>query len=203
MRLVNFNVRHGGGRRCARIAEAIAGHKPDVVVLTEYRSEPGIGELLRAVDLEQGAAPLAAPKQNSVAVFSKTHLQVVPSIPEVPAGAEGKWIEVAVPAYALSLVVVYVPGATSPSGAEGIVDFDDVDPSCRRVRHEPGPGRAARPSRGISSLGLESSLRGKGTLRATTCSRARREVVDGKAWAKLEYRVHLLGVSLEHELRDR
>src|SRR5262245_45388589 len=42
MRLLTWNLRHGGGAaRMPRIALAILSHRPDVVVLTEWRRTTG------------------------------------------------------------------------------------------------------------------------------------------------------------------
>jgi exonuclease III len=53
MRLVTWNIRAGGGTRLAKIAEAIAVHRADVLVLTEYRSGEA-GLRLRSVLRDQG-----------------------------------------------------------------------------------------------------------------------------------------------------
>jgi exodeoxyribonuclease-3 len=53
MRLVTWNIRAGGGTRLERIAQAIALHQADVLVLTEYRSGEA-GKRLRAVLRDQG-----------------------------------------------------------------------------------------------------------------------------------------------------
>jgi hypothetical protein len=37
MRLLAWNIRQGGGSRLARIADALARHEADVLVLSEYR----------------------------------------------------------------------------------------------------------------------------------------------------------------------
>ena len=53
MRLVTWNIRAGGGTRLVRIAEALAAHQADVLILTEYRSGEA-GQRLRAVLRDQG-----------------------------------------------------------------------------------------------------------------------------------------------------
>ena len=40
MRIVSWNIRAGGGRRIARIADQIARWAPDVVALSEFRATP-------------------------------------------------------------------------------------------------------------------------------------------------------------------
>lgn len=37
VRLLVWNIRHGGGERIPRILDTLDRHQPDVVVLTEYR----------------------------------------------------------------------------------------------------------------------------------------------------------------------
>ena len=41
MKLLSWNIQHGGGARLARIADAIIAHDPDVIALSEYRTKPG------------------------------------------------------------------------------------------------------------------------------------------------------------------
>lgn len=41
MRLLSWNIRHGGGRRLPSIVESLARHDADVVVLCEYRRSTG------------------------------------------------------------------------------------------------------------------------------------------------------------------
>jgi exodeoxyribonuclease III len=53
MRLVTWNIRAGGGTRLTKIAEALAAHQADVLILTEYRSGAA-GLQLRAVLRDQG-----------------------------------------------------------------------------------------------------------------------------------------------------
>ena len=47
MKILAWNIRHGGGARVPRILAALERHRPDIVVLTEYRHNPG-GEAISA-----------------------------------------------------------------------------------------------------------------------------------------------------------
>lgn len=75
MRLVTWNIRAGGGTRLPRIAEALAVHHADVLVLTEYRSGEA-GQRLRAVLRDQGylwLSPVEPPGiRNGVLIASRT-----------------------------------------------------------------------------------------------------------------------------------
>ena len=41
MRLLAWNIQHGGGARMTRIVEEISAYDPDVIALTEFRAGPG------------------------------------------------------------------------------------------------------------------------------------------------------------------
>src|SRR4051812_12327263 len=74
LKIISFNIRHGGGSRVTRIEEAIAGHAPDVVVLPEFRNNPA-GATLRSWLAAQGhvhqsAGTTLLPAHNSVLVAS-------------------------------------------------------------------------------------------------------------------------------------
>jgi hypothetical protein len=42
VRLLVWNIQHGGGARLARIVEDISAYGPDVIALTEFRARPGV-----------------------------------------------------------------------------------------------------------------------------------------------------------------
>ena len=50
MRLLAWNIRQGGGSRLARIADALARHDADIVVLSEYRGGDSATRLFAALD---------------------------------------------------------------------------------------------------------------------------------------------------------
>jgi exodeoxyribonuclease-3 len=108
VRLVSWNIRHGGGRRVDMIYDALIGHAPDVIILTEYRSAPGAALLARlaASGWPHAASSDPAPRRNGVAVLSREPLIVRRSPSLVPTG---RWVEVELPSYGLALAAVYVP----------------------------------------------------------------------------------------------
>jgi exonuclease III len=73
MRLIAWNIRVGGGPRSVAIFDAIAAHKPDVVVIGEYR--PVASAALIAALIRQGLThavdPLPPPRYGGVAVLSR------------------------------------------------------------------------------------------------------------------------------------
>ena len=50
IRLLAWNIRQGGGSRLARIADALAGHDGDIVVLSEYRGGEAGTRLVATLD---------------------------------------------------------------------------------------------------------------------------------------------------------
>lgn len=119
MRLLNFNIRHGGGVRRAQIADAVIGHKPDVVVLTEYRAAPELQGVLGAHGLQHQLATEPPRGANGVAVFSTSPIEALRPTPGVPSEPPGRWIEARIPAFDAILVAVYLPGATGAAGVAG------------------------------------------------------------------------------------
>lgn len=108
MRVVSWNIRHGGGRRAEAIYNVLTGHKPDVIVLTEYRSKPSAPLItcLAAAGWPHVATSDPGPRVNGVAVLSRETLIAHRTPNSVPAD---RWVEVEVPAYGLTLAAVYVP----------------------------------------------------------------------------------------------
>ncbi len=105
MRLLSWNIRQGGGRRLAAICDAIIGHAPDIIILTEYRSIPGKSLLSRLADLAwpHVATCEPSPRKNGIAVLSREPLVNCPSfLPD-------RWVEIEVPVHALALAAVHVP----------------------------------------------------------------------------------------------
>ena len=76
MRIVSWNIRAGGGRRVAGIADQIARWAPDVAALSEFRATPPSAELARALAgqglLHQlSTASARQPQVNSLLVASR------------------------------------------------------------------------------------------------------------------------------------
>jgi exodeoxyribonuclease-3 len=108
MRLVSWNIRHGGGRRASAIYDTLIGHAADVIVLTEYRSSPGTALLSRlsAAGWPHATTSDPAPRRNGVAVLSRAPFLVRNAPSLVPLE---RWVEVELPAYGLALAAVYLP----------------------------------------------------------------------------------------------
>lgn len=107
MKLLSFNIRHGGGSRIERIKGVILHHRADTIILPEYRHNAA-GAILRqwlpaAGYPHQAAGVTQVPAHNSVLVASRTPFMAL-EFPEL--GAEARRC-VAVKFPALTLFAVY------------------------------------------------------------------------------------------------
>lgn len=117
MKILAWNIRHGGGSRVAAIASAIVAHAPDVAVLTEFRAAAGaeLHRLLAAAGYRHLLAPKLEPRQNGVAIASRWRL--VASTRAIPTAVPAhRWFEVDVPRFRLSVAAFYGPLEDVPYG---------------------------------------------------------------------------------------
>lgn len=112
MKILAWNIRHGGGTRLARIFETIVGHDPDVVVLTEF--QPGPGKKLVADLKARGWSNIEstspAHRFNGVLVASRANMEMRRQVPAVdsPTLAD-RWLEVHFRVKMFSMAALYLP----------------------------------------------------------------------------------------------
>jgi endonuclease/exonuclease/phosphatase family metal-dependent hydrolase len=119
MRLLTWNIQHGGGpARMPRIALALLEAKADLVALCEYRARRG-GQL-RALLCDHGfscqLASNASPTDNAVLLASRFPIQPGPELAMGP-HLRRRWATaiVAAPGARLAIAMVHVPDDTRPS----------------------------------------------------------------------------------------
>jgi exodeoxyribonuclease III len=109
MRLLCWNIQHGGGARRARIVEEITAYDPDAIALTAFRAKPG--EALRTDLRERGweycETSEPAENRNGIAVFSRCAMRRLPSCP-APAGESARWLDVDFPAFGFAMGVLQI-----------------------------------------------------------------------------------------------
>ena len=150
MRILTWNIRAGGGSRLARIAEAIAAHEADVLVLTEYRSGDA-GQRLRAVLRDLGfvwLSPVEPPGiRNGVLIATRKKPRSVAHVTEhVPE----PWRMLAVTIDRVRLFGIYMPNlrakipywealieASTPHAGGRALALGDFN-TCRAYVDEPG-----------------------------------------------------------------
>ncbi len=109
MRLLAWNIRQGGGSRLTRIANALAHHKADILVLSEYRAGEAAVRLRAAIETlgYRHATALAPPPGRSGVLIAarsefRDHGEVDGSLPE-----PYRMVGVEFPAF--RLVGIYMP----------------------------------------------------------------------------------------------
>jgi exonuclease III len=109
VRILAWNLLHGGGRRLELLAAAIVAHEPDVCVLAEARATaaPALLDRLAHAGLVHHATSHMPPRQNGVLIAS-----AVPITPLEPPDGEmyrQRWVRVGLPGAAFELVACHVP----------------------------------------------------------------------------------------------
>jgi exonuclease III len=143
MKLLTWNIRHGGGARLPRIVEELAAYDADVIALTEYRTGPG-KELRRAL-LERGWPNVETTdppeSENGIAVFSRTSLlrtRVCPVAPE----HRVRWLDIDLPEYGFGVCVLHIMAAgsskTHPLNAEQFGNLSALGWTDVWRHHNPG-----------------------------------------------------------------
>jgi exonuclease III len=111
MRLLAWNILHGGGARIPRIVEEISAHDPDVIALTGFRSDTRLS--LRSDLKYRGWAYVEtsnpAERINGIALFSRTPIRRAESA--APPGHSFRWLDVYLPEEGIGLGVLQIMAA--------------------------------------------------------------------------------------------
>jgi exonuclease III len=122
MKLLSWNIQHGGGTRDVRIVSAIADHNPDIIALTEFRAKPGMAlcQAFAANGWPYIASSGPAGIDNGICVLSRTPLRCDRPSTAPPENAV-RWLDVDLPEMGFGFGVVHIltalPGAKEPEGA--------------------------------------------------------------------------------------
>ncbi len=128
MKIVSWNILHGGGKRAPAILEAIAQHQPDIVTLQEFRHGSSKQVLIQGLSEmglhEQFVPEVNSARDNSLIVAARHHFQAIPFPPdsEPPARA----IKVFFPDFAgLNLLALHLPQKKKqPPYLHALLDLD-------------------------------------------------------------------------------
>jgi exodeoxyribonuclease-3 len=114
MRLLCWNILHGGGTRVDRIVEEISAYDPDVIAVTEYRAGPGVGLLaaMKERGLVYAATTNPTGNTNGIAVFSRTPLRCDRRC-AAPRSARARWLDIDLPEYGFGASVLHIMAAGS------------------------------------------------------------------------------------------
>lgn len=111
MRVLNWNVRQGGGTRVPEICRHIAAIAPDLLVLSEFqtRYESPLRAALKAAGLPFVETSEPAPSRNGLLVASKWPL--LESRSPAPDVDRERWLALRIAELDLDLLAVHIPGA--------------------------------------------------------------------------------------------
>ena len=141
MKLLAWNIQHGGGARLARIVEELSAHDADVIAVTEFRARPG--KVLRDALRERGWPHVETTNppenRNGVAVFSRTPVVRVRPCPAPEAGE--RWLDIDLPEYGFGVGVLHImaagSGKTHPTNIAKARFWDAVLTAAEARLHEP------------------------------------------------------------------
>lgn len=110
MRVLAWNILRGGRGRSERIVEAIRGHSPEVIVLSEYQAAGSarIVESLREGGWTHLATTSQSSREGGLAVLSATPLEAR-ARPRALRDLERHYLAVRIPAHGLELRAIYGP----------------------------------------------------------------------------------------------
>jgi exonuclease III len=109
MRLLSWNLQHGGGARLARIADAIIGHDPDVIALSEFRTKPSAVLCARLNVAGWPHVETTGPVgiDNGIAVLSRMPMVRTRPCPAPPENVV-RWLDIDLPEYGFGFGVLHI-----------------------------------------------------------------------------------------------
>lgn len=120
MRLLNWNIGHGGGSRILAICSHIEDVVPDFLALTEFRTrnEPTLRAALKQLGYPFIATSNPVANQNGLLVASKWQLELAGD-QHTPGIDRERWLSVRLDELGLDVLVVHIPGAPDNKFDEG------------------------------------------------------------------------------------
>lgn len=114
VKLLCWNIQHGGGTRLPRIVEEISAYDADVIAVTEFRAGPGMA--LCSAMQERGLPYVETTNpggnQNGIAVFSRRPMHRTRSCP-APSESRVRWLDIDLPECGFGLGVLHIMAAGS------------------------------------------------------------------------------------------
>ncbi len=115
MKLVSWNVSHGGGKRTGAIVETLMRLSPDVIALQEFRTSsiPAILEPLRDAGWKYKASTTSQPATNGICVLSRFGLRT--TNPPLDCPAPRRWLCFESEGSRGSFAILHIPAAGKKS----------------------------------------------------------------------------------------
>jgi len=119
LRLLTWNLRHGGGQRVPEIVLALLAHTPDVVALTEFHAARGgsVRGLLADAGLSHQRTSSVDPTKNAILIASRVPIVPAERDPDAaifPGGAS-RLLDATFPTLGMSLSAVHLPDDSRPT----------------------------------------------------------------------------------------
>ncbi len=115
MRLLSWNILQGGGRRASEVVSTIAGHKPDIVTLQEFRRGSAADEIIAGLK-KMGLGFIHIPEtpnktEHTILIASRYGFDAGPFLPEPhsPLAILEAYFSADVLGFELSLIAVHFP----------------------------------------------------------------------------------------------
>jgi exodeoxyribonuclease-3 len=142
MKLISWNIQHGGGNRIVKLCSALIAHNPDVIALTEFRTKPGshILEALAQAGWVYSAASDPVGSDNGICVLSRNPLRRGIST-EAPQENAARWLNIDLPRHGMGFAAVHVltsvPRSSDPPGIAKTRFWDAILRSALDRQKEP------------------------------------------------------------------
>lgn len=118
IRILHWNILHGGGsKRMPEIVLALLSHKPDLILLSEFRTTIGgqIRGILADHGLDHQQTSLPAPHKNGLLWASRYPLQRSSQPGPTAHGLGSRWLDIHVDGQDLQLTGVHIPDGSRPT----------------------------------------------------------------------------------------
>lgn len=120
MRILNWNIRSGGGKNVGQIIDRTLIHAPDIVVYSEFRT--GNGQAI-VQGLAQGGfrwIETSHPKEKENGLLVASRLAIVPSECDAHDEDPQRWLALYSPELDAHLVALHIPGAPDHKFINGV-----------------------------------------------------------------------------------
>ncbi len=120
MKILTWNIEHGGSSRIDDILQTLVNHNPDLIVLTEFRAvnEIQIRDRLKNAGWYFQLSSNPEAKTNGIFIACKEPIELYEIEQNRLPNAQHRWLNVLVPRLGLYILGVHIPGATDKWGKE-------------------------------------------------------------------------------------
>lgn len=136
MRILFWNIQHGGGKRIGQIVQTVTQHNPDLIAFAEYRVAPGrkLVEALGKGGWNYVESTEPADRENGLCILSRVPVRRM-AVQAPPENAV-RWICLDLPDHGLRIGVLHIPCAGRSVVAKKRF-WDAVIANAKQVQHEP------------------------------------------------------------------